>query len=243
MSKATLRVRTRVLAFTLIELLVVIAIIAILAALLLPALARARQKAYQANCISNLKQYSYACAMYTQDNNDQLPGPCWRGVYPHYQANNMLKFDLVTYITAFLALRPASSITQTGRVAICPASALQSRNPPVVGSAGPLDYGVSYQLPLWLTNGLSPLDIVPSPFGYPGLSGGVGGWTKDDQPLKMAVIRRPVESWAMVDVDKLNTVASTITGYGQNLPPTKVHGQIRNKLFFDWHVQAVKENP
>ena len=54
-------------AFTLIELLVVIAIIAILAALLLPALAKAKQKAQQANCTSNLKQIGLACFLYTQD--------------------------------------------------------------------------------------------------------------------------------------------------------------------------------
>jgi prepilin-type N-terminal cleavage/methylation domain-containing protein len=90
--------------FTLIELLVVIAIIAILAAILFPVFARARAKAEQASCLSNVKQLMLATLMYCNDNDQMLmagpygckvtpsTSPGWYGAIGKYTQNDQMFF-------------------------------------------------------------------------------------------------------------------------------------------------------
>ena len=116
--------------FTLIELLVVIAIIAILAAMLLPALSKAKAKALATQCLSNMKQWGYATVMYTSDNNDELP--LFGDVFPPTPTMTYWYQKLAPYIAKNNGDQPGNMEAYTAECRRCPAG---SKGPPPL--AGP----------------------------------------------------------------------------------------------------------
>ena len=115
----------RIAAFTLVELLVVIAIIAILAAMLLPVLAKAKQKAQRTQCLDNLHQIGLALQIYANDNQDHFPYPNWANSNPGWLYTPVQNRPPVPDLAGYQSGQLWSSI-QNMHVYWCPADVTNS---------------------------------------------------------------------------------------------------------------------
>ncbi len=146
---------------------VVIAIVAILAALLLPALASAKERSYRAQCASNLKQLAHGIQMYADDHNDQLPGPLWAGLYDTY--DDQYDTRLPYFIATYFSMPAPSSTPQTLRVARCPSAVRRWKEPPSDTPLESVDRPLSYLVTRAVTNSVT--GTVTYPFGYRSIAG------------------------------------------------------------------------
>jgi prepilin-type N-terminal cleavage/methylation domain-containing protein len=220
-----------ILGFTLIELLVVIAIIGVLAALILPALAKARQKAIVTQCVSQYRQLGIAIHLYADDNEDSLPGGVYAGAKLSYDKSAGSKKELIYYLATYLSYPEPSGTIVVADSVVCPGYRR---------FAGTISGRKCFLLN---DNASSDAALKVPPFGYPEI---LPGYSEPPKPLKISGLEAygsPSSIWAAMDVDlghpSIN-VSSVPIVWKDDLPYSPVHETVRPQLFFDNHVANQK---
>lgn len=219
-------------AFTLVELLVVVAIISLLAALLIPSVLSGKRRAVQMQCMNCMKQVGQAIQMYVNDHEDYLPGPIDVGVSINYTrtSTQVLPYHLARYLGLPMPATIASSRSEMARPLVCAGYAVDSRK---VMSSGTLQ-ARCYSLN-WSTNTTRDAALPWKAFGYNAVP---------QQPHRLSEVfevATPMNAWAMQDVDQSIILAKNWDWY-PNLPREATHRTSWNRLYFDWHVDSVR-NP
>jgi prepilin-type N-terminal cleavage/methylation domain-containing protein/prepilin-type processing-associated H-X9-DG protein len=251
--------KNKTVGFTLIELLVVIAIIAILAAMLLPALAAAKQKAYKIGCLSNFHQASIALSMYLNDNNDKLCAGydsggeygLWSGQQAQFQLcaagapGGSYNSMLIYYLTSYLGQAPDNTLRYS-KVFICPGYANWTPNSTMSVVAAQILYTVPGG---GTSDGKGGSDVwgpglPPLPWSIFGYQPNSGGRAPTQKLSAISAVRPLTEVWALADTDQQVWVNnSSKPGWYASLPPKVLHGSVRNYLFLDGHTTTRKSIP
>jgi len=198
-------------------------------AIAIPALNSVRRSGDRTKCVSNLRQIGTGIAAYTADRDGYLPGPLWTWQSCWYDSGDF--GSLATVLAPYLGLVPEGD-KKRADVFLCPS----------------WQKGAPYrQDELFIVNTQVMVNGEPmNPWGDADVLYNQGGKPSpnDDAPdrarklISLADVSLP-QTWAIQDLDEQSPFPKGPTGIAKS----PVHGDVRNALFFDFHVEAVPVKP